>query len=260
MHGDIEQGMRIKTLDRFKNDAFKILIATDVAARGIHVDNIDLVINYNLPQEFEAYIHRIGRTGRADAMGEAISLVSNRESRFFEDLIRFTKSNPEKCEIPTKDEIINNKYAKVMEEAHNSIKDKTYEEAVAYVRNFNKDELMKVAAALLRTAVSSKLGSNFDKDVTVKDEKRSRGRNTKEGYTRVFLTIGKLDNLKAGTLLDFMKKETSIDKDCFQNIEILTKFTFLDVDSKEVNKFIKKIHNKKLNDRVISAEIAKKSK
>src|SRR5574344_189060 len=78
MHGDIEQGMRIKTLDRFKNDAFKILIATDVAARGIHVDNIDLVINYNLPQEFEAYIHRIGRTGRADAMGEAISLVSNR--------------------------------------------------------------------------------------------------------------------------------------------------------------------------------------
>lgn len=260
MHGDIEQGMRIKTLDRFKNDAFKILIATDVAARGIHVDNIDLVINYNLPQEFEAYIHRIGRTGRADAMGEAISLVSNRESRFFEDLIRFTKSNPEKCEIPTKDEIINNKYAKVMEEAHNSIKDKTYEEAVAYVRNFNKDELMKVAAALLRTAVSSKLGSNFDKDVTVKDEKRSRGRNTKEGYTRVFLTIGKLDNLKAGTLLDFMKKETSIDKDCFQNIEILTKFTFLDVDSKEVNKFIKKIHNKKLNDRVIRAEIAKKSK
>lgn len=259
MHGDIEQGMRIKTLDRFKNDAFKILIATDVAARGIHVDNIDLVINYKLPQDFESYVHRIGRTGRAKEYGEAISLVSNRESKFFNDLIKFTKSNPEKCEIPTKEMIIMNKYAKVMEEAHDSIKDKSYEEAIAYVRDFNKDELMKVAAALLKSTVNSKLGSNFNKDLTIKEERREKSRN-KEGFTRVFLTIGKLDKLKQGALLDFMKKETGINKECFQNIEIMTKFTFLDVDSKEVNKFIEKIHNKKLNERVIRAEIAKKSK
>lgn len=259
MHGDIEQGMRIKTLDRFKNDAFKILIATDVAARGIHVDNIELVINYDLPQEFEAYIHRIGRTGRAEEYGEAITLVGNRDLRFFNDLIKFTKSNPVKCEIPTKDEIISNKYAKVIEEAYKSIEDKSYEEAISYVRDYNKDELLKVAAALLKTTVTSKLGSNFNKDVTVKDEKRGN-KNVKEGYTRVFLTIGKLDSLKRGTLLDFMKKETDINKDCFQNIEILNKFTFLDVESGVVDKFIKKIHNKKLNDRTIRAEIAKKSR
>src|SRR5574344_1320701 len=79
MHGDIIQSMRIKTLDRFKKGAFNCLIATDVAARGIHVDDIDLVINYRLPREFETYIHRIGRTGRSGSVGEAISLVNAKD-------------------------------------------------------------------------------------------------------------------------------------------------------------------------------------
>jgi ATP-dependent RNA helicase DeaD len=258
MHGDIAQSVRIQTLDRFKNDSFKILIATDVAARGIHVDGIDLVINYNMPQEYESYIHRIGRTGRADAQGEAISFVSNRELKFFKDLEKFTKSTIEKCELPTKEEIVKSKYTKVMSSAYDAIKDKKYEEAIEYVRSFNKDELMKVAAALLKISVDEKIGSDFNKDLTIKENHTRR--NVNPNHTRVFLTIGKLDKLKKGTLLDFMKKETGINKDCFHNIEILTKFTFLDVDSKEVNKFMKKIHNKKLNDRVIRAEIAKNQK
>src|SRR5690554_3594946 len=79
MHGDIAQSMRIKTLERFKLGAFKYLIATDVAARGIHVDNITCVINYNLPQDIESYIHRVGRTGRANNDGEAITLANPRE-------------------------------------------------------------------------------------------------------------------------------------------------------------------------------------
>ena len=263
MHGDIMQSMRIQTLDRFKNDAFNILIATDVAARGIHVDNIDLVINYNLPQDFESYVHRIGRTGRADAVGEAISFVSGREMGFFNGLAKFTKSTIEKCELPNKEDIIKNKYVKTLSNAHEVIKNKEYEEALEYVRDFNRDDLIKVAAALLKVSVNEKIGSDFNKDLTLKDDRnngRSRSRNTNPNSTRVFLTIGKLDNLKKGTLLDFMKKETGIDKDCFNNIEILTKFTFLDVSTKEVNTFMKKIHNKVLNDRTIRAEVAKNQK
>ena len=261
MHGDIMQSMRIQTLDRFKNDAFNILIATDVAARGIHVDNIDLVINYNLPQDFESYVHRIGRTGRADAAGEAISFVSGREMGFFNGLAKFTKSTIEKCELPNKEDIIKNKYVKTLSNAHEVIKNKEYEEALEYIRDFNREDLMKVAAALLKVSVNEKIGSDFNKDLTLKDDRNNgRSRNTNPNSTRVFLTIGKLDNLKKGTLLDFMKKETGIDKDCFNNIEILTKFTFLDVSTKEVNTFMKKIHNKVLNDRTIRAEVAKNQK
>ena len=259
MHGDIQQNMRIQTLDRFKHDAFKILIATDVAARGIHVDGIDLVINYNMPQEFESYIHRIGRTGRANSQGEAISFVSNRELKFFKDLEKFTKSKFEQAELPGRDEIVKAKYNKVLTQAHESIQSKEYEEAIEYVRSFNKDELMRVAAALLKVSVDEKIGSDFNRDMTIK-EKRGNHRFPNDRQVRVFLTIGKLDNLKKGTLLDFMKKETNINKDCFQNIEILTKFTFLDVDRDVVEKFMKKIHNKKLNNRVIRVEVAKNQK
>ena len=97
---------------------------------------------------------------------------------------------------------------------------KKYEEAIEYVRSFNKDELMKVAASLLKISVDEKIGSDFNKDLTIKENHTRR--NVNPNHTRVFLTIGKLDKLKKGTLLDFMKKETGIDKDCFHNIEILT--------------------------------------
>ena len=257
MHGDIAQNVRIQTLDRFKNDSFKILIATDVAARGIHVDGIDLVINYNMPQEFESYIHRIGRTGRADSQGEAISFISNREFKFFKDLEKFSKTNIEKKELPTKEEIIKAKYNKVLNSVYDCIQEKDYMDAFEYIRSYNKDELMKIAASLLKISVDEKIGSDFNKDLTIKDKGI---RKVDSNHTRVFLTIGKLDNLKKGTLLDFMKKETSIDKDCFHNIEILTKFTFLDVDSKIVDKFMKKMNNKKLNNRTIRVEIAKNQK
>ena len=257
MHGDIAQNVRIQTLDRFKNDSFKILIATDVAARGIHVDGIDLVINYNMPQEFEAYIHRIGRTGRADSQGEAISFISNREFKFFKDLEKFSKTNIEKKELPTKEEIIKAKYNKVLNSVYDCIQEKDYMDDFKYIRSYNKDELMKIAASLLKISVDEKIGSDFNKDLTIKDKGI---RKVNSNHTRVFLTIGKLDNLKKGTLLDFMKKETSIDKDCFHNIEILTKFTFLDVDSKVVDKFMKKMNNKKLNNRIIRVEIAKNQK
>lgn len=265
MHGDIVQSMRIQTLDRFKNDAFNILIATDVAARGIHVDNIDLVINYNLPQDFESYVHRIGRTGRAEAVGEAISFVSSREMGFFNGLAKFTKSTIERKELPNKEDIIKSKYAKTLAIAGEIIENKKYDEALEYVRDLNKEDLIKLAAALLKESVDDKIGSDFNKDLTIKEERRgdrdrNRSRNTSPNSTRVFLTIGKLDDLKRGTLLDFMKKETGIDKDCFNNIEILTKFTFLDVSTKEVKTFMKKIHNTVLNGRTIRAEVAKNQK
>ena len=91
MHGDITQTMRIQTLERFKAKSFQFLIATDVAARGIHVDDIDCVINYKLPQDIESYVHRIGRTGRANKKGVAISLVTPKELSFLSDIERLAK-------------------------------------------------------------------------------------------------------------------------------------------------------------------------
>lgn len=254
MHGDIAQSMRIKTLERFKNGSFQFLIATDVAARGIHVDNVDLVINYSLPQYVEAYVHRIGRTGRAASKGEAISFVTPREIKFLQDIMRSTKSEIIKQELPNAIEIYDAKYNKLVSSVESLIEEKKHEEYIKYVRDMNKGDLIKFASGLLKYSMEKEIGSDFKQNLVVKERKN---KTRKSGTTRVFLTIGKIDKLKKGTLLDFLKEKTGINKDTFQNIDILNKFTFMDVTSKNLDAVMKKVHNQKLNNRVIRVEIAK---
>ncbi len=103
IHGGMEQRDRIKVMEDFKQGYFRYLIATDVAARGIDVDNITHVINYDLPRETESYVHRIGRTGRVGRKGKAISLVSNRENRFLNDISNYIGKDIPKKELPKKE-------------------------------------------------------------------------------------------------------------------------------------------------------------
>ena len=97
----MEQRVRIETMERFKNREFKVLIATDIAARGIHVDNITHVFNYEVPMERESYVHRIGRTGRAGREGIAISFVSNYEKKFLSAIEEYLGYSITKGEFPS---------------------------------------------------------------------------------------------------------------------------------------------------------------
>lgn len=101
LHGDMEQKVRIETMERFKDKEFKVLVATDIAARGIHVDNITHVFNYEVSMERESYVHRIGRTGRAGREGSAISFVSNYEKKFLASIEEYLGYNIEKGEFPS---------------------------------------------------------------------------------------------------------------------------------------------------------------
>lgn len=255
MHGDIAQAARIQTLERFKLGAFQFLIATDVAARGIHVDNIDMVINYNMPQDYEAYIHRIGRTGRAGNSGIAINFVTRGELRFLKEVQKYAKCEINESTLPTVNDIYESKFRNVMDRVNSIIDDKSYEDKLVHVRDMNKGELMNFSAALLKVVIDKEIGSNLNKEIILKEDRR---KTVSDKATRVFLTIGKLDKLKKGTLLDFLKSTTNIRKECFNNIEILNKFTFMDVDNNEVDHLISSLYNKKLNGRVIRVELAKR--
>lgn len=101
LHGDMEQKDRLKTMERFKNREFKVLVATDIAARGIHVDHITHVFNYELPMEKESYIHRIGRTGRAGKEGTAISFISNYELKYLKEIEEYLNYTISKGEFPS---------------------------------------------------------------------------------------------------------------------------------------------------------------
>ena len=258
MHGDIAQANRMKTLDRFKDGSFNFLIATDVAARGIHVDNIDLVINFSLPREFESYIHRIGRTGRANSKGEAISIITPKERSYMKRIEKEAKCEITEGKVPEGEEIVENKFNSILADVKIMIDENKQEKALKYVRDLNKGDLINLSAALLKTMVDKELGSNIYKKLEVKE--RTSNKNVDKNKTRVFINIGKKDNLKKGSLLDFAKKETGVDKDDLTNIEILSTFTFIDIKDKSVKEFMKKIKGKTFGGRQIRVEISNKSK
>jgi len=175
IHGDIRQGKRDSIMKRFRNEKVKILVATDVAARGIDVSNVEVVFNYGIPKERESYVHRIGRTGRAGNLGKAISLVSRAEFGKLRDIMRFTKADIERKKINNsidldveigsnrkKNSI--NKHNKIFEKITSRIDEMSSDELSNYLlmmENLVSDEkcLKSVSAALLKIVVENEVKS-----------------------------------------------------------------------------------------------------
>lgn len=256
MHGDIAQSMRIQTLDRFKKHAFNYLVATDVAARGIHVDNVDIVVNYRIPQDVESYIHRIGRTGRAKNKGEAITLITPKELKFISQVEKIAKCSIEEKQLPSYNDVFSSKYERIIEKAKANSNSKENAKFIEYVRDMNKADLINLSSGLFKLLIDKEIGADFNKSIAVK-EKKQRG--IASNKTRLFLTIGKMDKLRKPVLIDFIKQKANVDEEKISNIEILEKFTFVDVDSKVADKIIKNLFNTKLNNRLIRVEKSKSS-
>jgi ATP-dependent RNA helicase DeaD len=121
LHGDMTQPMRERTMKRFRERKIELLVATDVAARGLDVDDLEIVFNYELPNDAEDYVHRIGRTGRAGKSGKAISLVSGREFGRLQQIIRFTKSKIARMSVPRFEDLEEKHASRLVESLHNTI-------------------------------------------------------------------------------------------------------------------------------------------
>jgi ATP-dependent RNA helicase DeaD len=121
LHGDMTQAMRERVMKRFRERKIELLVATDVAARGLDVDDLEIVFNYELPHDAEDYVHRIGRTGRAGKSGKAISLVSGREYGRLQQIIRFTKSKIPRLSVPRLEELEEKHANRLVESLHNTI-------------------------------------------------------------------------------------------------------------------------------------------
>ncbi len=278
IHGDITQSQRITTLDRFKKGAFTYLVATDVAARGIHVEDIELVVNYHLPQDDESYIHRIGRTGRVNKSGLAVSFVSSREEREIGYLEKYINTKIEKENVPTLDDILPARYEDILQDIRSKTSDCGPSVFNDYLNQLGEDELKQICNYLLDRELKRKMGSNFGIDISLPARIKSTGERTefksrrdnksRDRYpaspqkrsgkgSRVFLTVGKMDQINKKELLELLEKTASIPKGTCSNVEILTKFTFLNVEEKYLDQLIKKCNHLKYNNKVIKIEKAK---
>ena len=232
LHGEITQAQREKTLKRFRNKYINILVATDVAARGIDITDLTHVINYSLPQDPESYIHRVGRTGRAGKEGTAITFITPDEYRRFLYFQKFMKSNIRKEMLPGAQDIIEMKKAKIREDLQSIIVNKTYVDYLEMAENILNTNSPEVSlAALLRMAFKNQL------DERLYPEIRGFKVDTK-GTTRLFIALGKRDGMTPKKISALIRKEISIPDKKIDDIGVYDEFSFVTVPYNDAEKIL----------------------
>ncbi|WP_234122799.1 DEAD/DEAH box helicase [Clostridium hydrogenum] len=252
MHGDMNQNQRINTLKKFKSNTLDFLVATDVAARGIDVHDISHVINYDIPQDIESYVHRIGRTGRANKEGIAYSLVTPKEYMMLKQIEKFTKSKIKRKDIPTVDDIFETKYNSILEKITDNIEKADFKKYVPFVEKLDEEyNLVEVSAALMKML--------FEKEMSFDYSENSLS-GSGDAKVRLFINVGRKDRLNVRSLLEFIDSSSGVEGNEIGDIDILDKFTFVDVPERLVNVIIKGVTGKKINGRRVNVEVARNNR
>jgi ATP-dependent RNA helicase DeaD len=258
MHGDISQTQREHTLKNFRKGSISILVATDVAARGIDVENITHVINYAIPQNPEAYVHRIGRTGRAGNEGTAITFITPSEFRKLGFIQRITKTDIRRETIPQIHEIIKIKKDQVAIDI-----DKTLDEGIPeHFRNWagqllENQNAEEIVAAILKNHYEQAVDSNnYQKIKNIKREPAGKRDISpeNEGRTRLFIARGKAQNMTKKSLVDTIVKKAGIKAFLIQEVELFDNFSFVTVPFMEAEVILDKFRKQKDHGRPLIQE------
>ncbi len=268
INGDIQQSQRERIINKFKKGGVDILVATDVAARGLDVPRISHVVNYDIPQDAETYVHRIGRTGRAGREGEAILFVSHRERRMLSNIERVTRQKIEPLELPSA-KIINEKrvdtFKKKITETISNQDLSPFEKLVNEFQEANEEITpVKIAAALAHIAQGGE-------PLFLSEKEPSYGRNQKPGEVKIISTeasplknnpqvpmrrykleVGNNNNIKPGNILGAIANEADMDSEFIGSIQIFDNFSTVDLPDdmpKEVFTLLQKtvVNGKRLN-------------
>jgi ATP-dependent RNA helicase DeaD len=241
MHGDISQSMRTKIMDRFREKRIQLLVATDVAARGIDVNDLSHIINYNLPDKNEIYTHRSGRTGRASKSGVCVSIVNMREVGVMKRLEHMLGKVFEQKKVPSGEMILNNQIDNFIKEIKESTSSKTgsnknYQEMVDKLKEIKKEDLIKhfIDAKFSRFIDAYQNARDLNTDV------RSHNQEHVNIHTiNLKINIGKRHGLDIKTLFELINSNRSLKGIIIGRINILSEHTVFSVEEKFVNKALK---------------------
>lgn len=247
IHGDISQSQRERTLEKFKKQRSNILVATDVAARGIDVNDLTHVINYSMPQDPEAYVHRIGRTGRAGKEGTAITFITPSEYKRLMFIQRISGADIKKSVIPKVEDIIKNKKKKISHDIISLISDenekidtKYYKWAKSLLANQNPTEII---AALLNYCFEEEINPDTYGDIkSIEYKNRDHELRTrdidKEGKARLFVALGKKDRMTPLRLVDLITKKVPMKGRQIRDIQVMDNFSFITVPYNKAEKIV----------------------
>ncbi|MDR0977909.1 MAG: DEAD/DEAH box helicase [Endomicrobium sp.] len=261
LHGDMNQSQRDRVMAKFRSGAVEILTATDVAARGIDVDNIDLVFNFDVPKDDEDYVHRIGRTGRAGKTGKAYSFVSGKDIYKMRDIQKYTNATIKRIKVPSLKDVENTKTTVMIDKIKETLKDKNLGKYSQMIESLISDEVtsLDIAAALFKMIFTSeKKAQEQQMDVFANTIDRYADTGAREkGMVRLFINIGRKDNLKTGDLITAIANKTGINRNRVGSIKILESFSFIEVPSEYADAVINALHLSSIKEKKVYAELAK---
>ncbi|HEY3362925.1 MAG TPA: DEAD/DEAH box helicase [Methanosarcina sp.] len=254
LHGDLSQNEREKILNKFRKQKINILVATDVAARGIDIMDLTHVINYTLPQDPESYVHRIGRTGRAGKQGTAITFVTSNEYRRLTYIKKTSKSEMKKGKLPEIKDVIKAKRSRVKAELDSTIKMEEYGDCLEMSEKLlNEYPAEKILAALLKYAFKEQFDESMYAEIS------GSSYVDRKGKTRLFIAMGKVDGMTPDKLCEFIQEETGDSELKIRDAEIFPHFSFVTVPFAQAEALLE-IFKNKMRGRKPFIELAQKSK
>ncbi len=271
LHGDIAQMLRERVIRRFREGTVDLLVATDVAARGLDVDNVDLVINYDLPQDPEDYVHRVGRTGRAGRSGKAISFYFGRDAYRLKTIERFTNQQIPRQKIPTQNEVSGHLNRQLFDVVRERLEIGDFDVADTHLNELRSEghEAADIAAAVMAILLEStdregeeiaednpakarKERKKRDRDRERPDGKGDRGKRFRErpageppepdqnGMVKLFFNIGKAQRIQPGDLAGLLHNEAELPRGSVGRIHMSHKHSLVEVKAEHAKQAIEK--------------------
>jgi len=237
IHGDISQAQRERTLEKFKKKRTNILVATDVAARGIDVNNLSHVINYALPQDPESYVHRIGRTGRAGNEGTAITFITPSEYNRLRFIQRIAKADIKKSSVPKVKDIINAKKKKIYEDLMTLLEEDVDKKYYKWAEKLLEDQdPTNIMAAMLNYCFEEEL--NPDTYGEISDTSPPIEQLNQQGKARLFVALGKKDKITPKKLVSLIMSRVSVKSKQIKDVQVMEKFSFVTVPFEKAEKIV----------------------
>ena len=256
LHRDMKQEQRDRVMQGFRTGKTEILVATDVAARGIDVDEVEAVFNYDLPQDDEYYVHRIGRTGRAGREGRAFSFVSGKEVYKLKEIQRYCKTKIYAQKVPSLNDVANTKMENILDDVERVIEQEDLDMMInAIEERVNNSEFtaMDMAAAFLKICCGM---TEDNKNTEENDWEFGDTGAGEDGMVRLFINIGKKQRVRPGDILGAIAGESGMDGKLIGTIDMYDKYTFVEVPREYAREVLNAMKNVKIKGKTVAVEPA----
>ena len=278
IHGDLSQNQRDIVMQSFRKKRIQLLVATDVAARGIDVDDITHVINYQLPDETEVYTHRSGRTGRAGKKGTSIIFVTKSDRRKIKSIENKLQTKLTEIQMPSAEEVFTSKInhwvelvktTPIKSDLHNHLpkvinafEELTKETLIELIlsKEFKSFDMHPKALEFSGEGRSDRSSRRSDRGSERSFERSDRKINAPEDKDRFFINVGARDQYEWTTLKDFLRSFLSLEQDDVFQVEVMKNFSFFSTHKKHRDLVLKAFDNLIMDDRKVSVELTKKGK